>query len=79
MSKPLANRTEPQRDWLALVAEQVGQLRFGIVQITVHESRVVQIERTEKVRLDKLPDSPVPTSISASGTSQRSRLSSSTP
>ena len=53
MSKPSAIRNEAQSDWLALVAEQVGQLRFGVVQITVHDSRVVQIERTEKVRLDK--------------------------
>lgn len=37
--------------WQALVAEQVRQLRFGVVQIVVHDSRVVQIERTEKVRL----------------------------
>ncbi|MEN9576364.1 MAG: putative small protein [Verrucomicrobiota bacterium] len=53
MSKPSAIRNEAQSDWLALVAEQVGQLRFGVVQITVHDSRVVQIERTEKVRLDR--------------------------
>jgi len=38
-------------NWLELVAEQVDQLRFGVVQIVVHDSRVVQIERTEKVRL----------------------------
>jgi hypothetical protein len=28
-------------------------MRFGVVQIVVHESRVVQIERTEKLRLDR--------------------------
>jgi len=38
-------------NWLALVAEQVGNVRFGVVQIVVHDSRVVQIERTEKIRL----------------------------
>ncbi len=53
MSKPSTIRSEAQSDWLALVAEQVGQLRFGVVQITVHDSHVVQIERTEKVLLDK--------------------------
>lgn len=58
MSKPSAIRNEAQSNWLALVAEQVGQLRFGVVQITVHESRVVQIERTEKVRLDRLSSQP---------------------
>ena len=40
-------------NWLRLVWDQVGTLRFGVVQIVVHENRVVQIERTEKVRLDK--------------------------
>ena len=39
--------------WLVLVAQQVESLRFGVVQIVVHENRVVQIEKTEKVRLDK--------------------------
>lgn len=47
--------------WLQLVEEQVSELRFGVVQITVHEGRVVQIERTEKVRLapsSRLTDQP---------------------
>ena len=37
--------------WIELVRQQVESLRFGVVQIVVHDSRVVQIERTEKVRL----------------------------
>jgi len=40
------------------VEEQVASLQFGVVQIVVHDSRVVQIERTEKVRLDKSDESP---------------------
>ena len=39
-------------EWLGIVAKQVESLKFGVVQIIVHESRVVQIEKTEKVRLD---------------------------
>jgi hypothetical protein len=39
--------------WLNLVRAQVDSMSFGVVQIVVHENRVVQIERTEKVRLDK--------------------------
>jgi hypothetical protein len=35
-----------------VVRRQVGSLNFGVVQIVVHDSRVVQIERTEKVRLE---------------------------
>ncbi len=39
--------------WLDLVREQVTSLKFGTVQITVHESRVVQVERHEKLRIDQ--------------------------
>ena len=28
-------------------------IRFGSVEITIHDSRVVQIERREKLRLDR--------------------------
>ena len=40
-------------DWLKVVRQQVGSLRFGVVQIVVHDSQVTQIEKTERVRLDK--------------------------
>ncbi len=43
------NTHEPE--WVALVREKVGTLRFGVVQIVVHDSKVTQIERTEKTRL----------------------------
>ena len=36
--------------WEGVVRRLVNSLRFGVVQITVHESHVVQVERTEKVR-----------------------------
>ena len=39
--------------WLGIVREQVNSLRYGVVEIVVHDSRVVQIEKTERVRLDK--------------------------
>ena len=41
----------PLPDWPALVREKVEGLRYGVVQLTVHEGRVTQIERTEKTRL----------------------------
>jgi hypothetical protein len=44
----------PLPDWLALVRAKVEGLRFGVVQIVVHDGKVTQIERTEKTRL---PDS----------------------
>jgi hypothetical protein len=39
--------------WLEIVRRQVGSLRFGVVQIVVHDSQVTQIDKTERVRLDK--------------------------
>jgi hypothetical protein len=48
-----APATEPLPSWLQLVREQVRSLKFGTVQITVHDSRVVQVERVEKQRFDK--------------------------
>ena len=50
------NRTQSSADWLELVRENVQSLRFGIVQIIVHDSRVTQIERTEKTRLQSAKD-----------------------
>ena len=47
------NGIEISPEWVGIVLKQVESLRFGVVQITVHESRVVQIEKTEKVRLEK--------------------------
>ena len=49
----LLNEIEISPEWVGIVVKQVESLRFGVVQITVHESRVVQIEKTEKVRIDK--------------------------
>ena len=40
-------------EWLELVRKQVTSLKFGTVQITVHDSHVTQVERLEKVRLDR--------------------------
>jgi hypothetical protein len=42
---------QTRESWLEIVRRQVGTLQFGVVQIIVHESKVVQVERTEKVRL----------------------------
>ena len=55
--KTAGHETKAPAAWLALVEQQVGSMRFGVVQIVVHESRVVQIERTERVRLDAVPSS----------------------
>jgi len=55
MSNTLTNSTPaapvPNPDWVALVREKVEGLRYGVVQLVVHDGRVTQIERTEKTRL----------------------------
>ncbi|MBK1881487.1 YezD family protein [Luteolibacter pohnpeiensis] len=39
-----------QAEWLEVVCTKVANLRFGSVQITVHDGRVTQIESIEKTR-----------------------------
>jgi len=41
--------------WLNMVADKVKSIRFGVVQIVVHDSKVVQIERTERTRFEVPP------------------------
>jgi hypothetical protein len=46
--------------WERAVLEAIRGLRFGSVEIVVHEGRVVQVETREKVRFEdagrRLPD-----------------------
>jgi hypothetical protein len=37
-------------DWLEVVSRKVAGLRFGSVQITVHDGKVTQVESVEKTR-----------------------------
>lgn len=39
-------------DWLDVVQSKVEALRFGSVQIIVHDGRVTQIESLEKTRFN---------------------------
>lgn len=48
-----AGNRDEKSNWLEVVRQQVGSLRFGVVQIVVHDSQVTQIEKTERVRLAK--------------------------
>ncbi len=43
--------TSATPDWIALVREKVERLRYGVVQLVVHDGRVTQIECTEKTRI----------------------------
>jgi hypothetical protein len=52
---PSARETTPLAPWLAVVAEKVKTMRYGVIQIVVHDSKVVQIERTERTRFEVPP------------------------
>ncbi len=41
---------EEDVEWLNVVRKKVSQLRYGSVQITVHDGRVTQVESNEKTR-----------------------------
>ena len=47
------SETGEKQNWLSVVQQHVGGLRYGVVQIVIHDSQVTQIEKTERVRLDK--------------------------
>ena len=47
----LPSKSDAQPDWLRVVQNKVETLRYGVVQLVVHDGRVTQIERTEKTRI----------------------------
>lgn len=50
------NNTETTTEsWLDIVKQKVEAMRFGSVQIVVHEGRVTQVESTEKTRFPVMP------------------------
>jgi hypothetical protein len=50
------NRTVTKKQNTIEIANQISkilqEIRFGSIEIIVHENRVVQIERKEKIRFD---------------------------
>jgi len=48
--------TAASSDWLEVVKRKVDDLRFGSVQIIVHEGRVTQVESLEKTRFPSSRD-----------------------
>jgi len=55
----LASKATPQNInpfLLNRIAQAIGGLRFGSVEIVIQDGRVVQIERKEKFRLDANKD-----------------------
>lgn len=34
------------------ILDAIGQIKFGAVEVLIHDSRVVQVEKSEKTRFD---------------------------
>lgn len=52
-----------ENNWLEVVRDYVSSLRFGTVEVLVRDKQVVEIEKTERVRLAKNGDVEVPAAI----------------
>jgi hypothetical protein len=48
MGKPV----KIDEQWTQRILESIDGLEYGVVQIVVHDGRIVQIERTERKRFD---------------------------
>jgi len=44
--------TTTRENWVEIIKEKLGGLRYGQILLTVHDGRIVQIEKTEKTRLE---------------------------
>ena len=50
----IVDRTKPDTaelpEHLQIVAEALGRLRYGVVQLTVHDGKLMQVDVTERRR-----------------------------
>lgn len=44
---------ETHRQWTQKILRALQEIRYGSVEIIIHDSRIVQIERKEKIRIDR--------------------------
>ena len=50
MNNHRQSSTSPIDQALAAISEALGAMRFGTIQLTVHDAKIVQLEVTEKRR-----------------------------
>lgn len=53
MVQEIVDFKEDEKKLLSQILKAVRSIRYGCVQIIVQDSKVVQIDKTEKIRLDK--------------------------
>jgi hypothetical protein len=53
----MSNANNLSKEWAQDIEQQIlrtiKDVRYGSVEIIIHDSKIVQIERKEKIRLDK--------------------------
>ena len=53
MVQDIADFEESEKKLLSQILKVLRSIRYGYVQIIVQDSKVVQIDKTEKIRFDK--------------------------
>ena len=53
MVQDLADFKESEKKLVLQILKALRNIQYGYVQITVQDSKVVQIDKTEKIRFDK--------------------------
>jgi len=53
MVQDLVDFKESEKELLLQILKALKSIRYGYVQIIVQDSKVVQIDKTEKIRFDK--------------------------
>jgi len=47
-----AEAETPQPKWISLVKNAAASLRFGTIQVKIHDGEIVQIETTQRFRIE---------------------------
>lgn len=48
----------PNDEWLQIVQQRVESLGYGSVEITIHDSRIVELDTTKRLRFQQAPAVP---------------------
>lgn len=48
---PIHPQIESTEPWIDIVRQKLASMRFGSIQLVVHEGRVTQVESLEKTRI----------------------------
>ncbi len=53
MIQDIADLKESEKKLLSQILKAIKSIRYGYVQIIIQDSKVIQIDKTEKIRFDK--------------------------